>query len=251
LTDIAIQIIDNYIELGGPGSGNWGHAGRKGKRGGSLPRSRAMSRRTGKDWRKRQAAAKRIAAKGHTPPTDSAMHEDRLHSSLTEKDKGVIRRAVANLPQEHLDKVYGIEKRHIPGAEGRCRGNYIELNSETYGAHNRRIWHKATVVHEIGHVVQNHNSQYGDRRYVEDFGKFYREKKGRVGIHPSALRAEATKAGGPRKGFPSRYSQKDHKELFAESYQMYTSAPKTLQKRAPEIYEYMRDDVFGGVEYIK
>jgi len=32
-----IQLIDNYIELGGPGSGNWGHRGRKGKRGGSAP----------------------------------------------------------------------------------------------------------------------------------------------------------------------------------------------------------------------
>jgi hypothetical protein len=35
------------IEKGGPGSGNWGHAGRPGKRGGSAPASSALSRRTG------------------------------------------------------------------------------------------------------------------------------------------------------------------------------------------------------------
>lgn len=45
------------VLLGGPGSGNWGHAGRPGLRGGSLPRSGAMSIR-GKDWRERQQQAK-------------------------------------------------------------------------------------------------------------------------------------------------------------------------------------------------
>lgn len=56
------QIIERILtKLGGPGSGNWGHAGRPGHRGGSMPRSGAMSIRTGKDWEKRQAAAKKSA----------------------------------------------------------------------------------------------------------------------------------------------------------------------------------------------
>ena len=41
---------DAGLPLGGPGSGNWGHAGRKGKRGGSLPRSSAVSIKSGRDW---------------------------------------------------------------------------------------------------------------------------------------------------------------------------------------------------------
>lgn len=44
--------------LGGPGSGHFGHAGVPGKRGGSLPRSSAMSIRTGKDWEERWKAAR-------------------------------------------------------------------------------------------------------------------------------------------------------------------------------------------------
>lgn len=43
---------------GGAGSGNWGHAGRAGKRGGSVSRGVAMSRTSGRDWQSRQAAAK-------------------------------------------------------------------------------------------------------------------------------------------------------------------------------------------------
>jgi len=44
------------IELGSGKSGHWGHAGRKGHRGGSMARSVAMSIRTGRDWKERQAA---------------------------------------------------------------------------------------------------------------------------------------------------------------------------------------------------
>lgn len=51
--------------LGGPGSGHWGHASQPGRRGGSLPRSTAMSIRTGKDWERRWEAARR--GKKETP----------------------------------------------------------------------------------------------------------------------------------------------------------------------------------------
>ena len=42
---------------GGAGSGNWGHAGRPGQKGGSVSRSTAMSRTSGKDAPHRQLAA--------------------------------------------------------------------------------------------------------------------------------------------------------------------------------------------------
>jgi len=46
------EIIENKL-FGGPGSGNWGHAGRPGKRGGSVPRSAGMSIKSGPDWEAR------------------------------------------------------------------------------------------------------------------------------------------------------------------------------------------------------
>jgi len=61
LEDIVIikkkQITIN-VEKGGAGSGHWGHAGRPGKLGGSLPGSVALSIRTGPTAKARQAAAK-------------------------------------------------------------------------------------------------------------------------------------------------------------------------------------------------
>jgi hypothetical protein len=49
------------LEKGGPGSGHWGHAGRPGNRGGSVSGSVAVSIRTGRTARERQAAAKQTA----------------------------------------------------------------------------------------------------------------------------------------------------------------------------------------------
>lgn len=49
---------------GGPGSGNWGHAGRPGSRGGSMPRGVAMSVATGRDAAERQAAARERGRSG-------------------------------------------------------------------------------------------------------------------------------------------------------------------------------------------
>lgn len=43
---------------GGAGSGNWGHAGRAGKRGGSVSRGVAMSRTSGRDAQHRQVSKK-------------------------------------------------------------------------------------------------------------------------------------------------------------------------------------------------
>ena len=48
---------EEQAEKGGPGSGHWGHAGRPGKRGGSLPGDVAVSIHTGRTARLRQAEA--------------------------------------------------------------------------------------------------------------------------------------------------------------------------------------------------
>jgi len=49
------------IEKGGPGSGNWGHAGRPGMRGGSIPKTSAMSLATGATAAIRQVIAKDLS----------------------------------------------------------------------------------------------------------------------------------------------------------------------------------------------
>lgn len=64
---------------GGPTSGNWGHAGRPGKKGGSAPKSgmgAAMSLRTGRDWQVRQAAKRNDGMK--VPEGDTYDREQEL-----------------------------------------------------------------------------------------------------------------------------------------------------------------------------
>lgn len=57
-----MSLIELFSTLkGGPGSGNWGHAGRPGAKGGSALRSVAMSITTGPDYKVRQASVKGIS----------------------------------------------------------------------------------------------------------------------------------------------------------------------------------------------
>lgn len=66
---------------GGPGSGHWGHAGRPGEVGGSLPADMALSVATGRERAERQAAA-RAKGKGQAP-------QDKL-ASLSDQERGYV-----------------------------------------------------------------------------------------------------------------------------------------------------------------
>ena len=79
--DIFRRRLSELAILGGPGSGNYGHAGRPGKRGGSLPRNVAMSITTGYGWRSRQIRAKRRGRIGE--------EVDDIRLALIERDKEI------------------------------------------------------------------------------------------------------------------------------------------------------------------
>ena len=71
VSDEKRNLLDEYewkltIEKGGPGSGHWGHAGRPGQVGGSVSGSIAISIRTGRTARERQAAARAGGAAAQT-----------------------------------------------------------------------------------------------------------------------------------------------------------------------------------------
>jgi len=76
-------------EKGGPGSGNWGHAGVKGQKGGSAPKSgmgAAMSLRTGKDWEDRQMKAIEDAYLADAEENSKRLYQSSVQSGLL-KDK--------------------------------------------------------------------------------------------------------------------------------------------------------------------
>lgn len=220
---------------GGPGSGHHGHRGRPGKRGGSLP---------GKGGKR-------------TPPTDSSFTYGQISPDFKKSDVSFIKRAVKNIPQEHLDMVKSIEPHYTAdiSASGMHYRGHISLEyMRTRGGRDSKLWSKGTVRHEIGHAVMHHMETYGSgasafrskvrgvwRRLVDESGSSKREIQ----------QKSKTWRGRPAKGFPTLYAGRNVQELFAESYEMYIRNPQTLLKRSPIMYEFMRDEVFGGVEYIK
>lgn len=118
---------------GGAGSGNWGHAGVPGKRGGSSPRSFAMSRTTGRDYQERQ-----LAKKGKTPAMDAQAvknFEDRFKSEEKVKD------AQQNIsyinsqlkkwnPPPHLKRLGDAGKRAWEAEKDRMRASLPERQKE-------------------------------------------------------------------------------------------------------------------------
>ena len=77
------RIHQEEAQKGGPGSGHWGHAGRPGQRGGSVPGSVAVSIRTGRTARERQAAA-RAAGQQKPAPEEGP---DIPYADLTDEER--------------------------------------------------------------------------------------------------------------------------------------------------------------------
>jgi len=99
-------------EKGGPGSGNWGHAGVKGQRGGSAPKSgwgSAMSLATGKDWEQRQRQAKQQALMDQARSVMDAekVTEDYFVAEVTVKPKGGTTRRAINWRKVNGESVSG------------------------------------------------------------------------------------------------------------------------------------------------
>ena len=233
------RALGDLIAMGGKGSGNWGHKGRPGKRGGSAPKGSA-------------AAIKK------TPPTDSAFSEDQVYErNFTKGQLTRIRKEAKILPQEHLDTVSTIDQDYIgEGYAAECtRHNSIIMARVGDSAQ----WRAGDLTHEIGHAVSNHKKRYRIIGALDKphrvFNRFYRDLAEKAGFNNSrAMEKHYVRRGIKSKfykGFPSRYAMSHSNELFAESYMMYVRSPRTLSKRNPDIYSYMRDEVFEGIEYTK
>lgn len=98
------------IALGGPGSGNWAHVGRPGKRGGSAPRSGGMSIAKGRDWKQRQAAAK---GGGAAKITGNGLYGN--DGTASEKQVDYIRSLIQDEPE--WGELYGLR----PSDDSRIR----------------------------------------------------------------------------------------------------------------------------------
>jgi hypothetical protein len=246
--------MPKLILKGGPGSGHHGHAGRPGHRGGSASGSVAASLRTGRAAAERRGYKPEPPKPKHkAPPTDSVIKSE-VAMYGDKRAEGRVRGYCKVLPQRHLDTVAAIYASDPQGRNvaGTCdqRGT-IRLMQER----NFNYWDKGTVIHEVGHAVLFETGKYNNLR--SNVGTLYRELLTNAGFSGSRdatryYQESRIKSGvRAKKGFPSTYSMTSRDELFAESYSMYVRKPAALQKRSPEMYELLRDQVFDGVEYVK
>lgn len=222
-----IDLSLGLTEMGSKRSGHWKHRGRPGKRGGSAKGGAAPIRKS--------------------PPTNSTFGEGIVEGPSIR----TVEKATRNLPQEHLDTVASIRYERLGSfTSAQCfPDGSIEL-SESGGVKT------GDLIHEIGHAVLFHDKRYGiildPNKHDRVFRRIYKEKAQAAGYKfGKELETAYTKGKIKRKvrGFPSGYSMSNPHELFAESYELFVRSPKSLQRRAPEIYNYMRDNVFNGIEY--
>ena len=143
---------------GGPGSGNWGHAGRLGKLGGSVPKSSAMSIATGRDWQERQQV-KIVMARQQFPSGGFATTEEaqtwaskafpETKFDLSGAAPVVINptlRAYATVAKQFPDVAKQVKLVEVkPGVLGgtnatreiiKTNGSTVTLNQDWYGAAN-------------------------------------------------------------------------------------------------------------------
>lgn len=168
------------------------------------------------------------------------------NEAFTEEQIVIIDVATMDLPQVHCDAVSYIDQGTLGNdVMGECTNQYniITMNSE-------EAWDVEDVQHEIGHAVLN---RYGAHPRSK-FAQYYNNLADSMGTTGEKLEAQAKRLDTPmyrHPRFPTAYSMVDPEELFAESYALFVSAPRTLQKRCPDLYNYMRDKIFDGIEYIR
>ena len=179
---------------------------------------------------------------GKAPPTDSKFGKGVVKGGFG-KRQDEITHIASSLPQDHLDAVRSIGKSYMPNARGSCKYRHIKLST-----HPESEWSPETLVHEIGHALLERDTKKG--KIYRHFADYYDKMIVTLGgLDDPWVLQDMIDNQQRAPGFPSIYSQSNIHELFSESYTIYVQSPKALQDRAMDLYEYMRDNVFDGVEY--
>lgn len=160
-----------------------------------------------------------------------------------EAQKISIQKRLKILPQHHLGQVSSIEigvdpywrarREMVHGSCGLLTGkiffNFFKVPSSTYAD-------PKTVIHEVGHAV--HAKLWGRGNIDSDLKRFFRE-------------TEKVKKIAKLISCDKKYATTSPMEFFVETYGAYVRRSEKLEVIWPEIYEYFKAKVFGGIEYKK
>lgn len=159
---------------GGPGSGNWGHAGRRGMRGGSLPKASAMSLRTGYTAPERQQYAKTGKR------TAALIRKEMLQAArvleIEESHLKAANRAKLDEIDDHFHNVTGplaqgkvdLVKQH--GVAAKQMPEYQELDRLYQAAKSDRkaLWDEQTKINEQLIEINEQKRQLGRQAITSD-----------------------------------------------------------------------------------
>lgn len=111
---------------------------------------------------------------------------------------------------------------------------------------------RATALHEIGHNIQ---FEMKDRQPWINLSPWplalTKEELVDGKMVPITQEINSTFAKNYLEPFVSEYAKTSPSEDFAESFTAYRYAPKWLKERNPDKYEYMKNVVFDGIEYLE
>lgn len=181
-------------------------------------------------------------------PTNSKFAEGIIFKDHFNEDELIrVQTEASVLPQEHLNMVKAVKQDYLDTDAHIQPDNTIVLGEA--------VWWTGVLTHEIGHAVEQHYERQAEGPWPHlRFGQIYRDLAYAAGLAFSTFKEHYEKKDGLDmplyKGFPTKYSMANHSELFAESYEMYVMMPRILFKRNPRIYAYLKNDIFGGIEYI-
>lgn len=166
-------------------------------------------------------------------PVNCIDHVTNFAASGALNDAQVQQFLTRTVPADHLDHCRRIEYVHklasVHGTD--IAGNFIPIDRKifVYAVSLQTQQPQElleTLLHEIGHNVFFN-------RWRQDF-KFEQRW---IQLHNHET------------GFVSDYARFNYMEDFAESYLAYIAAPAKLQRVSAAKYQFMRDEVFAGVEY--
>lgn len=144
------------------------------------------------------------------------------------------------IPLAHLDGCRGIEyipqqaQLHDTPLAGSIIPVYREIQVYAIGPNQSAAQILGTVTHEVGHNVHK-NIRSKDMAIDGRWAK----------LHQQSQELFASQG----LGFVSDYARTNKFEDFAETYRAYVLAPSFLKQVNPDKYEFMRLEVFAGLEY--
>lgn len=139
--------------------------------------------------------------------------------------------ALGDLPANIINQVTLGNKRLVPvrknseKSEGRIANTAIKLYARWKNDLHLPFYAQYPIIHEIGHLV----SRIHDRAHAsKEFRSLYKIKRCQV----------------------SSYGKSSPDEDFAETFAFYRYSGPLLKEICPEKYQYMKEQHFGGVEFL-